>query len=148
MELVTDMFKGYSDHPARTMSMRSMDCVMRGDREGWLSLWAEDGWVEDPIGQSFIDPTGLGHHGPDARAAFWDNNIGSTEGIEFELKDSFACGNEVANVATIHISLPGGTTSRCEGVFVYRLNDEGKLLSLRAYWELDRMMATMSSPAE
>ena len=121
-----------------------MDCVGRRDRAGWLALWAEDGWIEDPIGESFIDPTGLGHRGPAAREAFWDNNIGSTESIRFELKDSFACGSEVANVATIHIGLPGGASSRCEGVFVYRLDEEGKLLSLRAYWELDRMMATMA----
>lgn len=130
---------------ARAMSERSMAAVKARDKQAWLALWAEDGWVEDPIGKSFLDPTGLGHHGPEARAAFWDNNIGSTEGIEFELKDSFACGDEVANVATIHISLPGGATSRCEGVFVYRLNEKGQLLSLRAYWELDRMMATMTS---
>jgi len=129
---------------AREMSERSMAAVKARDKAGWLALWAEDGWVEDPIGVSFIDPTGLGHHGAAAREAFWDNNIGSTEGIEFELKDSFACGDEVANVATIHITLPGGSTSRCEGVFVYRLNADGKLLSLRAYWELDRMMATMT----
>lgn len=129
---------------AREMSERSMAAVKARDKEGWLALWAEDGWVEDPIGESFIDPTGRGHHGPEGRAAFWDNNIGSTESIRFELKDSFACGSEVANVATIHITLPGGATTRCEGVFVYRVDDEGKLASLRAYWELDRMMATMS----
>ena len=121
-----------------------MDAVGARDKEAWLALWAEDGWVEDPIGESFIDPTGRGHHGPEARAAFWDNNIGSTEAIRFEIKDSFACGSEVANVATIHITLPGGTTMRCEGVFVYRLNDAGKLLSLRAFWETDRMLATGS----
>jgi hypothetical protein len=32
-------------------------------------------------------------------------------------------------------------------VFVYRVRDDGKLVSLRAFWEIDRMMATMSSPA-
>lgn len=129
---------------AREMSQRSMDCVSRRDREGWLTLWAPDGWVEDPIGESFIDPTGLGHRGPEARAAFWDNNIGSTESVRFDLKDSFACGSEVANVADIHITLPGGAVSVCEGVFVYRVDAEGRLLSLRAYWELDRMMATLA----
>ncbi len=133
-----------STHPARAMSQRSMDAVGAKDREGWLALWAEDGWVEDPIGVSFLDPTGLGHHGPEGRARFWDNAIASTESIRFELHESFACGNEVANVATIHLTLPGGTTSRCEGVFAYRLDDSGKLLSLRAFWELDRMMATMT----
>ncbi len=129
---------------AREMSKRSMAAVKARDKDAWLALWADDGWVEDPIGESFIDPTGLGHHGAEGRAAFWDNNIGSTESIEFELTDSFACGREVANVATIHITLPGGATTRCEGVFVYRVDEAGKLASLRAFWELDRMMATMS----
>lgn len=135
-----------TEHPARLMSQRSMDCVMRKDKQAWLALWAEDGWVEDPIGVSFIDPTGLGHHGPEARAKFWDNNIGSTQSLGFEIHDSFACGNEVANVATITITLAGGTTTRCEGVFAYRLNEQGQLLSLRAFWEIDRMMATMTTP--
>ena len=66
--------------------------------------------------------------------------------IVFALKDSFACGQEVANVADITITLPGGATTTCEGVFAYRMDDEGKLLSLRAFWELDRMMATMTQP--
>ncbi|MCW2600195.1 MAG: ketosteroid isomerase [Frankiales bacterium] len=133
-----------TEHPARAMSQRSMDAVGARDKTAWLALWADNGWVEDPVGISFIDPTGLGHHGPEGRAAFWDANIGSTEAIRFDIHDSFATGDEVANVATIHITLPGGTTTRCEGVFVYRLDEEGKLLSLRAFWEMDRMMATMT----
>jgi steroid delta-isomerase len=144
---VTEMFTKYSEHPARTMSMRSMTCVMAKDREQWLSLWAEDGWVEDPIGTSFIDPTGLGHHGADGRAAFWDNNM-APNSIVFDLHDSFACGNEVANIATITITIPGGATTRCDGVFAYRVNEDGKLLSLRAFWELDRMLSTMTAAPE
>ena len=143
---VAEMFKGFSDHPARTMAMQSMSCVMSKDRESWLALWAEDGWVEDPIGKSFIDPTGLGHHGPDGRAAFWDSNM-APNSIVFDLKDSFACGSECANVADITITLPDGSTTVCEGVFAYRIDDAGKLLSLRAFWELDRMMATMKGPS-
>lgn len=143
---VAEMFSSYSEHPARTMAMRSMSCVMSKDRDTWLGLWAEDGWVEDPIGKSFIDPTGLGHHGPDGRAAFWDSNM-APNSIVFTLKDSFACGSECANVADITITLPDGSTTTCEGVFAYRVDDDGKLLSLRAFWELDRMMATMTGPA-
>ncbi len=143
-EDVTAMFKGYSEHPARTMAMRSMSCVMGKQRDEWLALWADNGWVEDPIGVSFIDPAGKGHHGPEGRAAFWDNNM-APNSIVFDLHDSFACGNEVANVATITITLPGGATTRCEGVFAYRIDEDGKLLSLRAFWELDRMLATMQA---
>ena len=146
MVTAAELFQGYPSHPARDMAIRSMDCVMRKDRETWLSLWAEDGWVEDPIGVSFLDPSGEGHHGPDGRAAFWDANM-APNSIVFDLHDSFACGQECANVATITITLPDGSTTRCEGVFAYRLDDAGRLLSLRAFWELDRMMATMAAPA-
>lgn len=135
-----------TDHPARAMSQRSMAAVVDRDKQGWLALWAPDGWIEDPVGVSFLDPTGLGHHGPQARSAFWDANIGSTESIRFELSASFATGNEVCNVATIHLTLPGGATTRCEGVFVYRLNEQGQLLSLRAFWETATMLATLTQP--
>ncbi|MCW2494099.1 MAG: hypothetical protein JWQ77_23, partial [Jatrophihabitans sp.] len=32
-----------------------------------------------------------------------------------------------------------------EGVFTYRVDDAGKLVSLRAMWEWDRMLATGTS---
>lgn len=131
-------------HPARLASQRSVAAVGVKDKQAWLDLWAEDGWVEDPVGVSFIDPTGKGWHGPEGRSAFWDANIGTTDSIVFDLHDSFAAGNEVANVATITITVGGNTVTRCEGVFVYRVDDEGKLVSLRAFWETDRMMATLT----
>ena len=130
-------------HPARLASQRSIACVQAKDKAGWLALWAEDGCVEDPVGISFIDPVGEGFRGPARLEEFWDKNIGPTDSIVFALHDSFAAGSEVANVATITITVGGNTVTKCEGVFVYRVNDEGKLLSLRAFWEVDRMMATL-----
>jgi len=29
-------------------------------------------------------------------------------------------------------------------VFTYRVDDEGKIVALRAYWELDKMMAAFA----
>ena len=123
-----------------------MAAVMAQDREAWLALWADDGVVEDPVGPSWLDPSGDGHRGKQAIAAFFDATIATLEGIRFDIVDSFAAGDEVANVGTIHLSLPGGTTGRCEGVFVYRVRPDGLLVSLRAFWEVDRMTATMSGP--
>ena len=134
-----------SEHPARLASQRSIAAVQAKDKDGWLSLFAEDAVVQDPVGTSFLDETGDGHRGREAIGTFFDTNIAPVESIRFELHDSFAAGDEVANVATIHMTLPGGATSRCEGVFVYRVRDDGKLVSLRAFWEVDRMLATMSS---
>jgi ketosteroid isomerase-like protein len=130
-------------HPARLASQRSVAAVQAKDKQAWLELWAEDGCVEDAVGVSFIDPTGEGFRGAARREEFWDKNIGPTDSIVFALHDSFAAGNEVANVATITITVGGSTVTECEGVFVYRVDDDGKLLSLRAFWETDRMMGTL-----
>jgi ketosteroid isomerase-like protein len=135
-----------TEHPARLASQRSIAAVQAKDKAGWLALFADDAVVQDPVGRSFLDETGEGHRGHDAIGTFFDNNIAPVEQIRFELHDSFAAGDEVANVATIHMTLPGGATSRCEGVFVYRVRDDGKLVSLRAFWEVDRMMASITQP--
>jgi hypothetical protein len=33
-----------------------------------------------------------------------------------------------------------------EGVFVYKVNAAGKLVSLRAFWEFEKMMANLAAP--
>ena len=133
------------EHPARAASKRSMAAVGARDRAGWLALWHEDGCVEDPVGVSWLDPTGQGHRGKEAIGRFFDTTIATLEGIRFEITDSFAAGSEVANVGTIHLTLPGGTTGRCEGVFVYKVDEQGLLVSLRAFWENDRLNATFTT---
>jgi steroid delta-isomerase len=130
-------------HPARAAARRSMDAVTRGAKEEWLALFAEDAVVEDPVGPSHFDPSGAGHHGHAAISAFWDKAIALAERFEFDIVDSFAAGDEVANVGTISAFLPGGIRVDTEGVFVYRVNASGRIISLRAFWETDRAMATM-----
>jgi ketosteroid isomerase-like protein len=120
-----------------------MDAVSRRAKEEWLALFAEDAVIEDPVGVSMFDPTGDGHRGRDAIAAFWDMTIGTTERMAFDIRDSFAAGNEVANVGTITAFLPGGSVVDTEGVFVYRVNEDGLVVSLRAFWETERAMATL-----
>ena len=130
-------------HPARTASRRSMEAVSRGAKEEWLALFAEDGVVEDPVGVSMFDEAGKGHHGRDAIAAFWDLAIAGVERFEFVMRDSFAAGDEVANVGTITAFLPGGVRVDTEGVFVYKVNADGLIASMRAFWETERAMATL-----
>jgi hypothetical protein len=131
------------EHPARAASKRSMDCVSRKARDEWVALFAEDGFVQDPVGVSPLDPTGLGHHGHEAIGAFWDATIGGLDRIGFEIHDSFAAGDECCNVATILAYLPGDQVMRTDGVFIYRVHPDGRLHSLRAIWEFDRALATI-----
>ncbi|WP_285748294.1 nuclear transport factor 2 family protein [Lentzea sp. NBRC 105346] len=120
-----------------------MEAVTRGAKDEWLALFAEDGVVEDPVGPSFFDPEARGHHGREAISAFWDKAIALAERFEFTIADSFAAGDECANVGTITAFLPGGARVDTEGVFVYRVGPDGLIRSMRAFWETERAMATM-----
>lgn len=128
-------------HPARIAGRASQTAVRAKDKDAWLDLFATDGWVEDPVGPSGFDPEGKGHHGREGIAAFWDMSIAATDSIEFLFDDSFACGNEAVFVGTIRTVIGGGRID-AEGAFKYRVDDEGKIVSLRAFWEVDRAMAT------
>ena len=132
---------GFDPHPARDASLASMRAIEAGDRDAWLALFAPDAVVEDPIGPSPFDPAGRGHHGSDEGiAAFNDTVIGPNDSVTFRLTASYAGGNEVANVGTISTVLPGGGgTVHTDGVFTYRVDDDGKVVALRAYWEMDKV---------
>ena len=84
-----------SEHPARAAAQRSMDCVHAKKREDWIANFAEDAHIEDPIGKSPLDPSGQGHRGRAAIAAFWDRIIAPNR-VMFDIRHSYACGSECA----------------------------------------------------
>jgi steroid delta-isomerase len=129
------------EHPAHAAGRRSREAVQARDKDAWLAVFAEDAIIEDPIGPSAFDPEGKGHRGLDAISAFWDKAIAHTENIEFDFRETYQCGNEEANVGRIVITM-GEYQITAEGVFTYRVNDDGRLVALRAYWEMDRAAAT------
>ena len=125
---------------ARELGLTSRAAVTAGDREAWLSLFADDAFVQDPIGPSAFDPEGKGHHGREAIAAFYDTVIASSEAIDFEITESYLCGDEVADVGIIRTTLAGGQHQAVvHGVYTYRSNGAGKLASLRAFWEFEAL---------
>jgi steroid delta-isomerase len=130
-----------TEHPAHEAGRRSREAVIARDKEAWLDNFADDAIVQDPIGPSHFDPEGKGHRGRDAISAFWDKAIAPTDKLEFNFVDTFQCGNEEANVGNIVITAAGHQIT-AEGVFTYKANGEGKLVALRAYWEVDRATAT------
>jgi steroid Delta-isomerase len=127
--------------PAHLAGKRSRDAVAARDKPAWLANFADDAIVEDPVGPSHFDPEGKGHRGRDAISAFWDKAIAPTDNIEFVFDTSYQCGNEEANVGKIVITAAGFEVT-AEGVFTYRVDAEGKMLALRAYWEVDRATAS------
>jgi len=129
-----------NEHPARRAALLSREYVRNKDKQGWLGLYAEDAIIEDPIGVSMIDPEGHGHRGPAAREAFWDNFIAPAS-IDIEIMHSYAAGNEVANhieiTTTIDMGEGKALVQKVIGIFTYHVNEEGKLLALRGYWETE-----------
>jgi hypothetical protein len=122
---------------ARDLGQASMAAVEARDREAWLALFAEDAVVEDPIGPSAFDPEGHGHRGLEDIAAFYDSVIAANESVRFDIRQSFLCGDEAANVGLIRISFAGGTVVEVDGIYIYRRSPADKIASLRAFWEPD-----------
>lgn len=128
----------FDSHPARDAAIRSMQAVEAGDRDAWLALFAPDAVVEDPIGPSPMNESGEPRRGAAAIAEFYDTVIAGGE-VRFAIRESFACGDEVANVGTITVTFPGGGRSIVEGVYTYRIDEQGRLAALRAYWEFAKL---------
>ena len=56
------------------------------------------------------------------------------------MNQSYLCGDEVAEVGVIRITLAGGTHQAIvRGVYTYRTDGAGKIAALRTFWESDAM---------
>ncbi len=126
------------DRSARAASLRSRAAVHARDREAWIGLFAPDAVVQDPVGPSPLDETGEGHRGTEAISLFWDTLIAPNP-IRIDIYSSYAGGNEVANTMTITTTFPDGASAEADLVAIYRVNDDGRIASMRAFWEFDQL---------
>ena len=120
---------------ARQLADLSAACVKAHDREGWLALFADDAIVEDPVGPSDWDPGANGHRGRDAIARFYDRAIAPNLDSDFEVHRDILCGDELARIVTMRITLPDGSRIAVPAVNCYRSDQSGKLAALRAFWD-------------
>ena len=133
-------------HPARRAAQRSMGAVAAGRKDDWLALFAPDALVEDPVGPSMIDPGGKGHRGQDGITRFWDEHVSSVSRYDFLVTDSYANGPSCANVLNLVMTFTGGATMTVDCLIVYTVNEDGLITSIRAHWEPDRALATLTTP--
>jgi steroid delta-isomerase len=134
-------------HPAREASQRSYSAVAKGDLAEWLTVYAEDAILEDPVGPSMFDPEGNGHHGHAGISAFWEKAIAPIATFEFTIEDSFANpgSNTCANIGRIKTSFPDGSFTVTELIMVYVVDEEGRVASMKAFWEPERTMASFTA---
>ena len=124
------------------MSKKSMAMSESKDRDGWLGLFADDAVVEDPVGPSFVDEEGKGQRGKEAITAFYDNVVSQSESLKFTIRQTIECGDEVINIGELRITLPGNQVALVPIANIYKVNSEGKLASLRSFWEQDKLNFT------
>lgn len=104
------------------------------DREGWLALFEEDALIQDPVGPTPSDPSGQGHRGIEAIAKFHDEVVSQTESFDYTIERSYTGGDEVAVVVNFQIAV-GGSTIDMDLVNIYQRSANGKLASLRSFWD-------------
>jgi steroid delta-isomerase len=121
------------------MSKKSMAMSEAKDREGWIGLFADDAVVEDPVGPSFVDAEGKGQRGKEAITAFYDNVVSQSQSLKFTIRQTIECGDEVVNIGELRITLPGNQVGIVQLANIYKVNAEGKLASLRSFWEQDKL---------
>jgi steroid delta-isomerase len=141
---VAKMEATVSVHPARRAGQNSMRNVKAKDKTAWLALFADDAVIEDPVGVSPLDPSGQGHRGKDAIARFWDTVIAPGD-VDMRVRESYASGNECANVVSLVNRMPGGVEIGTDCVIVYRVDEGGRIVSLRAYWEFEKVAAQLAA---
>jgi len=122
---------------AQELGFLSRDYAVAKDKQNWLDLFAEDAIVQDPIGKSPLDPVGDGHKGMEAIEKFYDTVIANGN-IEFNILESIPCADECANFAQI-INIVGDVKIETKMIVIYRVNSDDKIVSLRAFWDFEKM---------
>ncbi len=135
------------DHPARRASQRSYSAVARKDLAEWLTVYSDQAVLEDPVGPSMFDPEGKGHHGHAGISAFWEKAIAPIDRFEFTITESLANpgSGTCANMGSIRTSFPDGSYTVTDLIMVYVVDDDGQVLSMKAFWEPERTMASFTS---
>jgi steroid delta-isomerase len=104
---------------------RYLELVSKAQPDEVAALYADDATLEDPVGSDV-------HIGRPAIRGFYS----SIENIkaETEVVTLRALGNEVAFLWTMTVHM-GDVNMRMEIISVMTFDDEGKIASMKAYWD-------------
>jgi steroid Delta-isomerase len=102
-----------------------------GDKAGWLALYADDATVEDPVGSDVC-------HGHDEIGAFWDQSRALADSIELRGGVLNVCGDECAFTMEVRPTI-GGAVYSMTAIDVMRFAADGRIASMRAFWQADQL---------
>src|SRR5918998_2182470 len=103
------------------------------DVEAWIATFAPDAVSYDPVGA----PPTAGH---DALRQFFGAIVSAFKKVGFTEDHVFIANNEAAVKWTGHGTGTNGREVRFEGIDVFEFNEEGKIRTIRAYWNPAEVM--------
>jgi steroid delta-isomerase len=102
------------------------------DRAGWLDCFAEDAWIEDPVGTPRRE-------GRDAIGAFWDESHAMPDGIELRSSGiTTILGSEAAFTMQARPNL-GGEVYVIDIIDLMTFDDDAKITTMRAFFDSETM---------
>ena len=121
-------------HPAIEAHKKSIAYAMAGEKAKWLALFDENAEVHDPVGPAPHDPEGKGFRGHAELAHFWDIMI-APQDIIIAPHRQIATGPDTAAVFMTMTNKFNGIKFHLDMIGIYVVNEAGKLVSLKAYWD-------------
>ena len=112
------------------LALRAMDA------DGFANTFAEDGTTFDPVGTPGIT-------GRDAIREFLQSICKNFKTVGLTEDSIFVAGNGAAVKWTGHGTSNNGREVRFEGIDVFEVNEDGKIQTVRAYWNPAEMIAQL-----
>ena len=117
--------------PDRNMMVAAVETHLRasgeGNREEWLTIWADDAEVEDPVG---APP----HKGIAAlRDTFWAMSRNAQPKMTL-LEEVIVCGNEAIAIMQAEVGPADKRMTLKPIVDHFTFNDSGKIMKMRAFF--------------
>jgi microcystin degradation protein MlrC len=76
---------------------------------------------------------------------FWDLGIAVFEDVRFAVRRLHEAPGEAVVVADVSVRAPGGASADYEAAIHYRLDNNGQISSLRAFWDLPAVVAQLGA---
>ncbi len=98
------------------------------DRAAYLDLFAEDAWIEDPLGSPRLE-------GKEALGGFFDNTMNMAETMELRRTGPIRVAAGEAAFPMQARPTVGGVQLMVDIIDVMTFDDAGKITTMRAYWD-------------
>jgi steroid Delta-isomerase len=106
------------------------------DVQRYVNTFAPNGVIEDPVGTPPVQGTA-------AITAFITALIAPFSEIRHKIQDMNVCGQEAAVNWKIHLKTTTGKRIIIDGMGVFSFNQNGKLQSVRQFWDLEAFLAEL-----